>query len=243
MSWVIYAPPCWLVVQCLLKQRPCSSITGYFLWLSGSHDDLKDCEMGWLFLRVLGPLQKENQHVQVFKLEVRVLRRNREPLEGPPLCTHPPQICFSCRPRAELAENQTTYLIVRDAELQPTVNSKLWPFSHVKFKVLFGKDWNPKARYRDIWMDSDEADTCETLRHFDPSFPVEATCHLCLRRPGFYCLKPLSESHVGKLPCKVDPPSPTPNQPHLMAQHAPENKWKVYTGGNSLYFKRFARVC
>ena len=68
-------------------------------------------------------------------------------LHSPP--THPKSV-FLVDPGTELAGNQTTYLTVRDAELQPTVNSKLWQFSRMKFKVLFGKDWNPEARYGDI---------------------------------------------------------------------------------------------
>ena len=43
-------------------------------------------------------------------------------LHSPP--THPKSV-FLVDPGTELAGNQTTYLTVRDAELQPTVNSKL----------------------------------------------------------------------------------------------------------------------
>lgn len=98
-------------------------------------------------------------------------------------------LSFSCRPWADLAENQTEYLIVQDAESQPKMNSKLWQVSHVKFKVFFGNEWDPEARYGDIRMDSDEADNTEVLRHFDPSLLVEEACHPCLRRPGSYCCR------------------------------------------------------
>lgn len=144
-------------------------------------------------------------------------------------------ILFSCKLRTEFAENQTC-LIMWDAEIPTTVNSKLWQVYHAKFRAFLGTYWDPEAWNKDIWMGSGEADNCEALRHFDPSWPVEAACHLCLGRSDFIVSRHCKNHRQQSLPWEADPTSTlTPNQLPLMAQHAPENKGKFYMG-SSLYF-------
>lgn len=38
----------------------------------------------------------------------------------------------------------------------------------MKFRVFFGKEWDPESWDGDIWMDSGEAGNLEARRHFDP---------------------------------------------------------------------------
>lgn len=102
------------------------------------------------------------------------------------------RVTFPCSLRADFPENQTIYRTVQDAALKPFLNYKvksgLWQVSHMKFRVFFGKEWDPEPCYGDSWMDSDEAGNLEAPRHFDtildcgrslPSVPAETRLLSC----------------------------------------------------------------